>query len=41
MTLCSDLSRLIHGQFDKHGISYGRSMPLHRLAARFFEMNMR
>ena len=41
MTLCSDLSRLIHGQFDKHGISYGRSMTLHCRAARNFEMNMR
>ena len=41
MTLHSDLSRLIHGQFDKHGISYDRSMPLHRLTARYFEMSMR
>ena len=41
MTLYSDLSRLIRGQFDKHGISYDRSMPLHRLTARYFEMNMR
>ena len=41
MTLCSDLSRLIQGQFDKHGISYSRSMTLDRLAARYFEMNIR
>ena len=41
MTLHSDLSRLIKGQFDKNGISYDRSMPLHRLAARYFEMNVR
>ena len=41
MTLYSDLSRLIRGQFDKHGISYDCSMPLHRLTARYFEMNMR
>ena len=41
MTLYSDLSRLIRGQFDKHGISYDRLMPLHRLTARYFEMSMR
>ena len=41
MTLYSDLSRLIRGQFDKHGISYDRSMPLHRLTARYFETSMR
>lgn len=41
MTLYSDLSRLIRGQFHKHGISYDRSMPLHRLTARYFEMSMR
>ena len=41
MTLFSDLSRLIHGQFDKHGISYGPSMTLDRLVARYFEMNTR
>ena len=41
MVLCSDLERLIRGQFDKHGISYDRSMTLHRLAARYFEMNVR
>ena len=41
MTLYSDLSRLIRGQFDKHSISYDRSMPLHRLTARYFEMSMR
>ena len=40
-TLCTDLSRLIGDQFDKHGISCGRSMTLDRLAARYFEMNMR
>ena len=41
MTLCSDLSRLIKDQLDKNDISYDRTMPLHRLAARFFEMNQR
>ena len=41
MNLCSDLSRLIRGQFDEHGISYGRSMALDRLVARYFEMNIR
>ena len=41
MTLCSDLERLIRGQFDKHGITYDRVMTLHRLAARYFEMNIR
>ena len=41
MSLCSDLSRLIRGQFDKHGICYDHSMALHELAARYFEMNMR
>ena len=41
MTLLSDLSRLIEGQFDKNSISYDRSMPLHRLVARYFEMNVR
>ena len=37
----SDLSRLIRGQFDKHGISYDCTMPLQRLTARYFEMSMR
>ena len=41
MSLYSDLSRLIRDQFDKHGISYDRSMPLQRLTARYFEMTMR
>lgn len=41
MALRSDLSRLIEGQFDDSGIKYDRSMPLDRLAARFFEMNQR
>ena len=41
MTLYADLSRLIRGQFAKHGISYDRSMRLDRLAARYFEMNIR
>ena len=41
MALRSDLSRLIKGRFDKNGISYDRSMPLDRLAARYFEMNVR
>ena len=41
MTLHSDLSRLIKGQLDKNSISYDRSMPLHRLVARYFEMNVR
>ena len=41
MDLRSDLSRLIEGQLDKHGISYDRSMPLDRLAARYFEMSQR
>ena len=41
MNLCSDLSHLIQGQFDKHGISHGRSMTLDRLVARYFEMNIR
>ena len=41
MALYSDLSRLIRGQFDKHGIAYDRWMPLHRLTARYFEMSMR
>ena len=41
MNLDADLSRLIRGQFDKHGISYDRSMPLDRLTARYFEMNTR
>ena len=37
----SHLSHLIHGRFDVHGISYDRSMTLHRLVARYFEMNIR
>ena len=41
MALHSDLSRLIKGQLDKNGISYDGSMPLHRLVARYFEMNVR
>ena len=41
MTLLSDLSRLIEDQLDKNGISYDRSMPLDRLVARYFEMNVR
>ncbi len=41
MTLRSDLSRLIEDQFDKNRIKYDRSMPLDRLAARYFEMNQR
>ena len=41
MTLHSDLSRLIKGQLDKNGILYDGSMPLHRLVARYFEMNVR
>ena len=41
MNLCSDLSRLLRGEFDKHGISYGRSMTLDRLVARYFEMKIR
>ena len=41
MTLLSDLSRLIEGQLDKNSISYDQSMPLHRLVARYFEMNVR
>ena len=41
MTLFFDLSRLIQDQFDKHGISYGSSMTLDRLVARYFEMNIR
>ena len=41
MTFHSDLSRLIRGQFDKHGISYDCTMPLQRLTARYFEMSMR
>ena len=41
MTLHSDLSRLIKGQLDKNSISYDGSMPLHRLVARYFEMNVR
>ena len=41
MTFHSDLSRLIRGQFDKHGISYDCLMPLDRLTARYFEMCMR
>ncbi len=41
MTLLTDLSRLIEGQFDKNNISYDRSMPLHLLVARYFEMNVR
>ena len=41
MTLLSDLSRLIEGQLDKNSISYDRSMPLHRLVARYFELNVR
>ena len=38
MTFHSDLSRLIRGQFDKHGISYDCLWPLDRLTARYFEM---
>ena len=41
MTLHSDLSRLIKGQLDKNSISYDGWMPLHRLVARYFEMNVR
>ena len=41
MSLESDLSRLIRDQFDKHGISYDRSMPLQRLTARYFEISTR
>ncbi len=41
MNLRSDLSRLIQGQLDEHGISWPRSMPLDRLVARCFEMNIR
>ena len=41
MDLRSDLSRLIKGQFDKNAIKYDPSMPLDRLAARYFEMNQR
>ena len=41
MSLESDLSRLIRDQFDKHGISYDRSMPLQRLIARYFEISTR
>ena len=41
MTLYSDLSRLIRGQFDKHGIAYDRSMPLDHLTACYLEMSMR
>ena len=41
MTFHSDLSRLIRGQFDKHGISYDCLMPLDRLTARYFEICMR
>ena len=41
MTLFTDLSGLIRGQFEKHGISYDRSMKVDRLAARYFEMNIR
>ena len=41
MTFYSDLSRLIHREFDKHGISYGRSMTIDRLAARYLEMTIR
>ncbi len=41
MDFRSDLSRLIEARFDKNGIKYDRSMPLGRLAARFFEMNQR
>ena len=40
-TFHSDLSRLIRGQFEKHGISYNCLMPLDRLTARYFEMCMR
>ena len=38
MTFHSDLSRLIRGQFDKHGISYDCLWPLDRLTARYIEM---
>ena len=41
MTLHSDLSHLIKGQLDKNSISYDGSMPLHRLVARYFELNVR
>ena len=41
MSLESDLSRLIRGQFDKNGISFKRSMRLDRLTARYFEMTTR
>ena len=41
MSLLSDLSRLIEDQLDKNSISYDRSMPLDRLVARYFEMNVR
>ena len=41
MDFRSDLSRLIEGRFDKNGIRYDRPMPLNRLAARYFEMNVR
>ena len=41
MTLHSDLSRLIKDQLDKNSISFHGSMPLHRLVARYFEMNVR
>lgn len=41
MTLHSDLSHLIEDQLDKSSISFDRSMPLDRLVARYFEMNVR
>ena len=41
MSLESDLSRLIHDQFDKIDISYDPSMPPKRLIARYFEMATR
>ena len=41
MSLRSDLSRPIRGQFDERGISYAPSMGIERLAARYFEMTVR
>ncbi len=41
MSLYSDLSRLIRGQFRKSGIDCDPSMPLSRLTACYFEMNTR
>lgn len=41
MDLCADLSRLIKGRLDEHGISCCRSMPVDRLVARYFEMGIR